>query len=177
MLIGNDIIGPRYVGHPPPWGRTAFASFVAYGSSNTPGSSFVSGGWSAIACTRPWGPAESIRPIGVLLLVVVVLYAFLAPVHRRPLRIGRRSLTLPPPRLLPWQLLVSAFDWSVIRSSGLPRMRERVLSACLGLRLCLLTACSATPAATAESGEPGTGAVAPQTPRWPVRSSTQYIRP
>ena len=142
MLIGYDIIGPRYVGHPPPWGRTAFASFVAYGSSNTLGSSFVSGGWSAIACTRPWGPAESIRPIGVLLLVVVVLYAFLVPVHRRLLRIERRSLTLLSPRLLPW-----------------------------------LTACSATPAATAESGEPGTGAVAPQTPRWPVRSSTQYIRP
>jgi uncharacterized membrane protein YbhN (UPF0104 family) len=154
MLIGYDIVGLRYVGHPLPWGRTAFASFVAYGLSNTLGFSFVSGGvvryrlYSALGVTgaaiarvvlftifssflgfftvagvcfvvRPERipasvglPAASIRPIGVLFLVLVVLYVFLVLLHRRPLRIGSRSLILPPPRLLPWQLLVSAFDWS-----------------------------------------------------------------
>ena len=152
MLVGYDIVGLRYVGHPLPYRQTAFASYIAYGLSNSIGFSFASGGFVRYRLYSAWGlsgaeiarlvlfsifssflgffsvagicfvakpekipssvplPASSIRPIGALFLLLVTAYVCLVLLSRGPLRIGGRPLTLPPGRLLPWQLLVSTLD-------------------------------------------------------------------
>jgi uncharacterized membrane protein YbhN (UPF0104 family) len=55
MLIGYDILGMRYIGHPLPSGKIAFASYIGYAFSNSVGFSFISGGAIRYRLYTAWG--------------------------------------------------------------------------------------------------------------------------
>ncbi len=56
-------------------------------------------------------PFPSVRPLGLILLAGAALYIGAILLVRRPLKVRSLELRLPPPALLPAQLLVSAIDW------------------------------------------------------------------
>ena len=53
------------------------------------------------------------RLIGALLFLVALGYVLTAALVRRPLRLGRLRLRLPPPRLVAAQLVLSSLDWAL----------------------------------------------------------------
>jgi len=56
-------------------------------------------------------PFKSMRPLGVIFLVPVVVYIVTALIKRRPVRLRRREFTLPEPKLVLAQLIISSIDW------------------------------------------------------------------
>jgi phosphatidylglycerol lysyltransferase len=67
---------------------------------------------------EPVGTAEvlglpfSLRPIGVLNLLIVAGYGILSALRRRPVRLFGRRIPVPRPELVMTQLLVAGFDWA-----------------------------------------------------------------
>ena len=59
----------------------------------------------------PW--FETARPIGVLLLGVILVYILLCWRYRRPLRIFRRELPIPSARIAVAQVAVGSVDWAL----------------------------------------------------------------
>jgi len=58
-------------------------------------------------------PAASLRPLGALFLLIVIVYVLLAGVRRRPLRIGTWELPVPPVSLRAAQVCIASLDWAV----------------------------------------------------------------
>ena len=56
-------------------------------------------------------PFATIRPVGVIFLIVIAIYLFLSLRRRRSLRVFKRKLRVPEPRLAFAQVAVSGFDW------------------------------------------------------------------
>ncbi len=57
-------------------------------------------------------PFVSARPLGVLFLALAVAYLPLAAAARKPIKLGRIELALPPARYYPAQLAASVLDWA-----------------------------------------------------------------
>ncbi|MEA5510237.1 lysylphosphatidylglycerol synthase domain-containing protein [Crocosphaera sp. UHCC 0190] len=58
-------------------------------------------------------PFISVRPLGLIFLLIIVAYLFLTVARQKPLIIGKWTLPHLPVRLALGQLLVSALDWSL----------------------------------------------------------------
>jgi len=105
------------------WGLSAMeiASVVAFngltfwlGILTVTGVAFTIGGGSALTTIHL--PVMALRPLGVLLLAVVIAYLAICLFSRRALRIGRWELDPPPFRLAVLQIALSATDWTVSAS-------------------------------------------------------------
>jgi phosphatidylglycerol lysyltransferase len=75
-------------------------------------------GGSSLIIAPPPGLATLIghdwaRPIGAIFLAIPVLYVVAALTRRAPIRIGRISFTLPSPRLVAGQFVLSTLDWAL----------------------------------------------------------------
>ena len=58
-------------------------------------------------------PFETARPLGVILLLVVLAFSYISQIQREPIQIGSVAIFLPRGRLFLQQLLISGLDWAL----------------------------------------------------------------
>lgn len=88
-------------------------------------------------------PFADARPLGIGFLAVVAAYLPVAIAARKPLRVGRIELSLPPARFYPFQVAVSVLDWAAAAVTLyvlLPPIPGLSLGAFLAIYLLALTA-------------------------------------
>jgi len=153
-----DVLALRYIDHPIPYGKTAFASFVGYSFAQNIGLSMLSGGTVRYHIYPSWGlstleitkvivfssttfllglitmsgaafvlepsvlptamhlPFESLRPMGVILLLLSATYIAFVLLRGKPLMLRGWEIALPRPAMSVSQLVVSSVDWALAAS-------------------------------------------------------------
>ncbi|NIA12181.1 MAG: hypothetical protein GWP10_21290, partial [Nitrospiraceae bacterium] len=61
-------------------------------------------------------PIASVRPIGIVFLMLVMGYLLGSVSMKKPLKIGKWEFALPPARLFPAQIAISSLDWALAAS-------------------------------------------------------------
>jgi phosphatidylglycerol lysyltransferase len=77
----------------------------------------VMGGWSLAFDPHPrlvarFGPTP-MRAIGIAMLAAAAAYFLISVFRRRPIRLWRWELPVPPPAIVAWQAVLSAADWAL----------------------------------------------------------------
>ncbi|MBW4590075.1 lysylphosphatidylglycerol synthase domain-containing protein [Aetokthonos hydrillicola Thurmond2011] len=58
-------------------------------------------------------PFATVRPVGILFLLVVIVYLLGSFIIKQPLRIRSREFRFPSPKICVSQILISSFDWMI----------------------------------------------------------------
>jgi len=154
-MTGYDTLAFRYIRHPLPYFKIAFASFIGYAFNNNVGLSGLVGGslryrlynaWRLSAvdiakviafCTITFWlgfvilggifflatppavppsihlPFDSVRLLGVIMLVPAIVYMAWIAIRREPFRLRQWEFELPSASLFFSQVAISAVDWTI----------------------------------------------------------------